>query len=172
MPALTVSLTLLLNSLGLTRVLHSASGAGSWEGWDRHTALGSFLSSFWENYRLMDLKSIHTTERSQHPGFLTSRLKRIRSEGPSGVHPLTWSLLSLVLPMEDFLSTCQQPTQQGLVPSLLDLAPSPCPSLEWTAHHDNAHTKMGKLRSTRICRYCKYRCVTHLCGVLSFRGLW
>lgn len=28
MPALTVSLTLLLNSLGLTRALHSASGAG------------------------------------------------------------------------------------------------------------------------------------------------
>lgn len=77
----------------------------------------------------MDLKSIHTTERSQHPGFLTSRLKRVRSEDPSGVHPLTCSLLSLVLPMEDFLSTRQQPTQQGLVPSPLELAPSPCPSV-------------------------------------------
>lgn len=61
--------------------------------------------------------------------------------------------------------------QQQSGPKPLDSS-LPCPTSEWMAHQDNAHTGLGQLRSTHICYLCKYRWATHLCGVLSFRWLW
>lgn len=82
------------------------------------------------------------------------------------VHPVTRACL-IWLHFQRTSTTEQQ--QSG--PKPLDSS-LPCPTSEWMAHRDNAHTGLGQLRSTPICYLCKYRWATHLCGVLSFRWLW
>lgn len=117
------------------------------------------LSGFYENQGLVsrfsrvralctgsEVSSVQQQNDLNAPDFLTARLEGVKREALQSCHPLTWSLLGLLPPSEDFLPE----SSSRSVPSLLESS-LPCPTPEWKAHPDNAHTRLGQLRSTRIC---------------------